>query len=267
MITVCSVTVNEIDQYLPIFEESIVTRTKLVSEVLIAKADAPLNYQKTWENHGIKFHIFGTLFYNHRLEQGEEHGIGLHECFKKSSNEYLMTCDPDIFFYKPVDEFYYNLLEKHKLQVVGISHCSSIKFCYTFFPNIMNLMLRKRDLPEDDFLKDKIYNQMGNGNIKLHGRWLIRIKIPETVQEFPNPEGEFDTGCYLCYYAKLNNWQWLSFQTMDIHTYCPMHNRGTLKFKTNDKQKFLYHATSSTCPTGHTERFISYMQAWKKSND
>jgi len=265
MITVCSVTVNEIDNYLPIFEESIATRTKLVSEVLIAKADAPANYQKTWKNNGIKFYMFGTMFWDHRFQQGEEHGIGLHECINKSSNEYIMTCDPDIFFYKPVDEIYYELMKKYNLNIIGISHCSAAKFCYTFFPNVMNLMLKKSNLPGNEFLKDKLYSQ--NGSIKLNGKWLIRTRLAETIKDFPNPEGEFDTGCYLCYYAKLNNWQWISFQTMDIHTYCPMYNRGTVRLKTTDKEKFLYHTTSSTCPTGYEERFANHMAAWKKSHD
>ena len=228
MITVCSVTVNEIEEYLPIFEESITTRTKLVSQVLIAKPDAPSDYEETWENNGIKFQKFGTQFLNYRCQQGEEHGIGLHECIERSENEYIMTCDPDIFFFKPVDELYYNLLEKYNLHVIGISHSSAAKFCFTYFPNVMNLMLKKSNLPGKDFLKDQIYSE---GKIKLDGRWLIRTRIEETVKDFPNPKGEFDTGCYLCYFAKQNNWRWISFQTMDIHTYCPLYNRGTVKLK------------------------------------
>lgn len=265
MITICSVTLNEIDNYLPIFQESILTKTKLVSEVLIAKADAPPTFEETWQKNGIVFRKFGTQGLNFRLKQSEEHAIGLHTAIKKSANDVLMFCDPDIFFYKPVDEIYWNLMEKYKLNVIGISHSSAARFSFTYFPNVMNLMVRKADLPGEDFLKGQIYSELGP---KLDGSWLIRMKLKDTMDKFPNPEGEYDTGAYLYYWSVLNNWKWVSFQTTDIHTYSLMYNRGNVKLGEKfNRDKILYHITSSTCPTGRQERFQTWQEEWIKAND
>jgi hypothetical protein len=85
MITVCSVILQEIEPYLPIFEESISTRTKFVSEVLIASPDRHTTYSQIYEKNNIKFHRFGTMEHD-RFQQGIEHGIGLHACIEKSKN-------------------------------------------------------------------------------------------------------------------------------------------------------------------------------------
>jgi hypothetical protein len=164
-----------------------------------------------------------------------------------------MFCDPDIFFYRPVDELYLNLMKKYKLNIIGISHSSAAKFVYTYFPNVMNLMVKKSDLPDENFMKDRV-----------NGKWLTRAELFDLAGNFPNPKGEFDTGCFLCYWAILNNWKWLSFQTQDIHTYCPIQNRGNVKPEKLDKEKMLYHATSSTCPTGWNERFQAFKEAWEQ---
>jgi len=262
MITICTVTLGCVQSYYEIYQQSIISRTKLVNEVLIAKPDDSIEVKKEWTVNKIKFHQFGTQKGN-RLGQGVEHALGLHECIDKASNNILLFCDPDVFFYHPVDEFYYKLMQKYGLNIIGVSHCAALRFSYTFFPYLSSLMVKKDDLPDNKWLKNKIIDESG---IQRDGKYLIRMKIPELIDCFPNPNGDFDTGSYLWLWAHQNNWKWVSFQTTDVHTYCSMYNRGNVKVKEKfDKEKFLYHATSSTVNNCETQRLFE--EAWLKSKN
>lgn len=262
MITACTVTLDCVKEYYEIYKKSIVQRTKLISEVFVAKVDSPPSYSKTWEENGIKFCEFGTMG-THRTLQGLEHGLGLHDCIDRATNEYLMFHDPDVFFYMPTDEFYYNLLNKYKLNYIGVSHCSAARFAYTFFPYLSCALVKKKDLPPPDWLKGKII--AWEIKIPFDGKYLIRMEdIPEYVDQFPNPAGDFDTGAYLWLWAHQNNWKWVSFQTVDIHTYTTRYNRGNVKLQEKfGKEKLIYHATSST--TGDVVLLKDFKQAWQTS--
>ena len=258
MITICTVTLDDCNNYYEIYKESLVSKVKLVNEVLIAKIDSPPSHELKWEKNGIKFHEFGIMK-SGRIGQGVEHGLGLHECLDKATNDYIMFCDPDVFLYSAVDEFYYNIYHKYNLNVVGVSHCAATKFAYTFWPYLSNMFFKKSDLPPSDWLKDKIDDGFGN---KMNGKYLIRMTpIKEYVHLFPNSEGDFDTGSWLWLWGHQKNWKWLSFQTTDIHNYTSKYHRGNVKF--NEKipnTKLIYHATSGTA--GQEENFIKFKKAY-----
>jgi hypothetical protein len=261
MISVCTVTLDSISKYYEIFQQSITQRTKIVNEVLIAKVDDTVDKEKTWEDNGIKFHQFGIQT-KQRLMQGVEHALGLHECINRANNNYLLFHDPDVFFYRPVDEYYFSMMQKYNLNIIGVSHCAALKFSYTFFPYLSSLMVKKNELPNEDWLKGQIIDQDG---VVRDGKYLIRMKIPDLVSDFPNPNGDFDTGSYLYLWAYKNKWRWLSFQTTDVHTYAPLYNRGNVKITEKpDKRKFLYHATSST--VGNEKTWELFKEAWENSN-
>jgi len=260
MISVCTVTLNGIENYFEIFQQSVL-KTKMVNEVLIAKPDDLVGTEKFWEINEIQFRQFGTQIVK-RLQQGVEHGLGLHACLDRAKNDYLFFCDPDVFFYRhSIDEFYYNIFQKNKLNIIGISPSRPMVFPYTFFPGLQATLVRKSDLPGSDWLKGKIIDDEG---VHRDGKWFIRMKkIPEFMHEFPNPSGDFDTCAYLYLWAKQNNWRWLSFQTKDVHTYEPRYNRSNIKImdKIMDKEKMLYHAGSST--VGDEENWRLFQEAWK----
>lgn len=260
MITICTVTLDDCRHYYEIYKESLATTTKLVNEVLIAKTDSPPSHELKWEKNGIKFHEFGVM--EKRTSQGVEHGLGLHYCLEKAKNDYIMLCDPDVFLYSAVDEFYYTIYNKYNLNLIGVSHCAATKFAYTFWPYLSNMFFKKNDLPPTNWLKDKIDDGTGN---KMDGKYLIRITpTKEYAQLFPNPEGDFDTGSLLWLWGYQNNWKWLSFQTTDIHNYTSKYYRGNVKISENiPNTKLIYHATSGTA--GQEENFLKFKKAWEEN--
>lgn len=262
MITVCTVILDGIDNFYEIYKESITTRTSLVDEVLIAKVDDPIGVEKKWTVGNIQFNQFGIM-QETRTQQGVEHALGLHTCIDRAKNDILLFCDPDVFFYRAVDEFYYNLMNKYNLNIIGVSHSAALRFAYTFYPYLSSLMVRKKDLPDENWLKGQIIEESG---VKRDGKYLIRMKIPGLTDCFPDPSGDFDTGSYLWLWGHQQNWRWVSFQTRDAHTYVPMYNRNNVKITERlDKKKLLYHATSST--VGQTETWELFKQAWLESKE
>lgn len=270
MITVCTVTLDDCANYYEIYKESLATKTKLVDEVLIAKTDAHSDHDIKWEKNGIKFHEFGVqpregdgyFLQQGRLQQGLEHAIGLHNCLEKAKNNYIMFCDPDIFLYSAVDEFYYNIYNKYNLNLVGVSHCAATKFAYTFWPYLSNMFFKKSDLPPSTWLDNQIRDDYGNNKI-LNGKYLARMHvIQDYTSLFPNPQGDFDTGSMLWLWGYQQNWRWLSFQTLDIHNYTTKYYRGNIKITEKlPNTKLIYHATSGTA--GQEENFIKFKQAWE----
>jgi len=243
MITVCTVILDGIEPFYKIFLESVSTRTKLVDEVIVCKVDADNTYERSWSLNGITFKEFGLLgqYDWSRMWQGVEHGLGLQECVDKAKNEYVMFHDPDVFFYTAVDAFYLSLLQDHGLNYVGVSHVASPRFAYTFFPYLSCSLVRKKELPPAEWLDGVIHDD----NDRLWpGKYLIRAK-PTRPDQYPNPDGDFDTGSLLYLWAKEQNWKWLSFQTTDVHNYDTRYNRGSVKLKLPPR-KLIYHATSST---------------------
>ena len=268
MITLCTVILDSVLDYYEIYKKSVATRTKLVSEVFIAKVDSS-PYEKTWHQNGITFHEFGMMCAE-RSSQGIEHGLGLHACIdraKNVTNDYIMFHDPDVFFYEPVDKFFYDVMTKHDLNYIGVSHCAAAKFAYTFFPYLSCALVNKKDLPSADWLKGHIRagGKDSAYGISLDGKYLIRMdNIPECVN-FPNPNGDFDTGSMLWLWAHQNSWKWLSFQTVDVHTYTTKFYRGSVKIKENfPMRRLLYHATSSTA--GNPVTLKEFEEAWGKSS-
>lgn len=264
MISACMVTLDGIERYRKIACESVCKNTSLVSEVLIAKPDSPTSYIEEHEVNAIKFNKFGT-FTGTRKQQGVEHGLGLHACIEKAKHPYLMFHDPDVFFYQPVDKIFMDLMEKYKLDIIGVSHCVSTKMSYTYFPYLSCCLLKKDKLPSQTWLENKIKDE---ANDLYPGKFLIRPALNTSIKElFPNPTGDFDTGSLLWLWAKEQNWRWLAIQTADVHTYSGAFNRGSVKIteKFNPKQPLLYHATSST--TGIEDNWNKFKLAWEKSND
>jgi len=264
MITACTVILDDCSDYLPIYLESISTRTKFIDEVLMPKTDSPPSLDEKWEVNGIKFHKFGILKTEDRLKQGIEHGLGLHECIHKAKNDLLLFHDPDVFYYKEVDGFFYDLMIENKLDIVGISHCAATKFGYTFFPYLSNLLLDKKKLPDEKWLEDQMIDNDGETR---NGKYLVRSTIPKELKNlFPNPTGDFDTGSNLWLWAYQNDWKWLSFQTTDIHNYTTKFYRGNPKLKLKLKnEKLLYHATS--CTAGQEENLAEFERAWQESKE
>lgn len=270
MISLCTVMLDGMEKFLETMIDSLLKRTKLIKEVIIVKVDDEDPTEKKWEQRGVVFRKFG-----HYLDENMLHGhpLGLHQCIERATNEYLLFSDPDIFFCTSVDEFYMDLIKKYELNVIGTSHHAAINQSYTFFPCVMNMIVRKDELPDNQFLKGHLRlrptilraippNEEPNAEKfpLLDGKYLTIGPIPEFIDEFPNknPRCHFDVGCNLWLWAKEKNWKWLSFQTMDCHYYWKPHFRSNVKIpKITSKEKLLYHCTASGL-TGRDEgRFLN----------
>ena len=271
------------DDYIRVFVDSIRKRTKHVTEVIIVKIDAknegPI---KTWTQDHIQFKIIGYNLLQHIQGYSSSawafmvcgHTFGLHHALEYSTGEYVWFSDPDIFFLSNVDQIYMDLMTKHSLDIVGVSHFNAVGQCYEYFPCVINCMIKRVHLPDSEWLQEQLWIRSGmqlkenpQPLIATPGKYLISFPIPEYQDQFPNPEGMFDTGCNLWLWNLQRNGRWLAFYLDQWHG-CFKHNRGlvklmyplnynTARYKTNfglkdnfGKQDLLYHRTRGTLESG-----------------
>lgn len=254
MITLCSVMLNSIKHYEEIFIKSILERTKVVSEVVLAQNDVTEGtLDEAWVERGISFRRIGSKPVDGTKESaafgccGDQHGYGLNFAIDRAKNDYVYLCDPDIFFYSAVDELFHSLMTRHSLQAVGCSHHSATEIVQTFFPWHGNIMMRKDSLPGVDWMPE-IHS--------VPGRFLM-AGIGHTLREqYPNPNGNFDTSSGLILWANQQNWTWLSFQTTVVHAYNTKFFRSNKPFKNKvPLQKLIYHGVSGSIEKEKWEPF------------
>jgi len=254
-----------IEQY---FLQNLLQKTELVDEILIAKVDADENF-KIEKNLGkIKYLKFGcpTDKITHSVTFGGiQHAHGLHACMDRSKNDLLFLTDPDILLYNNLDRIYLDLLNTYNLNLIGCSHANSIEMASGYYPNHLNMLLRKSDIPPTDFLDPYLENRGYRINNKLElthcnfpGKWLIPGPIPEYVNLFPNKNGNFETSCNLYILGEQQKWRWLSFQTTNCVSYSTQYKRCNFKPLPNiQRTKLLYHLNNSFCITKELESLDS----------
>lgn len=282
MISLCTVILDNIIEHSEILLESIKEKTTGISEVLMAKVDSDSDYYEEYKlRNNIVVKKFGAPVdkkYNTSLEYG--HALGLHECIDKASKEWIMICEPDLFFYTDVPKLYFETIEKYNLNIIGISHHNGIGESVGFFCYPMNSMMRKSSLPKNGewMKKHNAHIKIGRGIIGIappeldekykivDEKYLLQGVIPEIYHKWPNPEGWFDIGCNLWLWNEDMKGKWLSFQTMDTHIYST--NVYKTNFKLRDrfkKQKLLYHQTN--CVNGKEEALKLIKKAYKESKN
>ncbi len=251
MITICTVLIDEMIPCLDTFFASIRDRTDHVDEVLIAHINS--NCEKEWTEGKIRFHQFP-----HEAKRHISHTTGLHACIDRAKNDYLLFTDPDVFYYTKIDSLYMKLLQDLNLQIVGISHHNSVNQAFSFFPIVVNMMVKKSDLPGKDWmrglLRDRDYLHISTMRgveedwKPMDGHFLVPAPIPGYFDKFPNHKDMsiYDVGCNLYLWHKEKNWKWLSFQTTDCHTYTTGFCRGNVKVPKLPKQKLLYHVVGAS---------------------
>jgi len=282
MITLGTVSGLNGDPYLKNLCEWAVNRTELVSEVIIISVASKIEMEEEWKIGNIKFKKYGCGI--ERASPSYFHGHGLKKLVEKATNDLILTCDVDMFFYKPVDVFYYELMEKYDLDIIGISHYSATTTSQGFFPNVMNFLVRKSNLPDEDFCErfghgPNAVDAANRPSPQLIGEYFLSHYFvagensPVVRSKFANPSGIYDTGSLLYLWAVENNWKWHAFQTLDTHRYSGAYNRGTQKIKEKFKPKdyFLYHTVSGTICTKdekdvtQTARYKEYVQEYNES--
>lgn len=277
MITLCTVAPEGYEEWVETLLASILEVSQHVTKVLIAK---PVHSEDTstieeYEKKNIHFKKFHAPI--NRGEHG--HSLGLHACIDRVETEYIFFCDPDVFWYTAVDDLYLKLMDKYGLQYVGCSHHSAVANAYSYFPYVMNSLVKKKDLPDANFLKGKLkfrhgcimVEQLGDEESYTEfadGKYLVSSPIPGLWDKFPNvkPDVFFDTAINLCYWGMEQNWRWLAFQTFDAHDYTTKYFRGN--FKINDRipfQKLIYHDVRRT-PAAMRETYENFKKE-QQNND
>lgn len=253
MITVCTVAPEGYEGWLETLLASVLEHSQHVTQVLIAQTvpSTDTSIIEEYEKKGIHFKKFYAP-----INFGEHgHSLGLHACIDRVETEYILFCDPDVFWYTAVDDLYLKLMEKYNLHYVGCSHHSAVANAYSYFPYVMNSLVRKKDLPDENFLKGQL--KFRNGCIMVEqlnaddsvyeladGKYLVSSPIPGLWHKFPNvkPDVFFDTSINLCYWGMEQNWRWIAFQTYDAHDYTTKYFRGSVKIKDRiPPQKIIYH--------------------------
>jgi len=275
MITICTVVTDALQQHMKIMLDSVMLRTKLVSEVKIAKVDADVDLDEKWVEKGINFHMF-----DHRVDMVYGHSLGLHECIEKATNEYLLFCDPDVFFYSSVDKLYLELMNKYGINYIGCSHHASVIQAYTFFPYVVCSMVKKSDLPDKNWMKGELKYRDGilhsedlkpNDDYALaDGKYLIPSPLANHYSKFPNKDPKYapyfyDTSCNLWLWAQEKEWKYLSFQTRDCHTYNTVYNRGNIKVEKLPKQSLIYHIVGGS--NGRDHDWDTFVNAYEQSKE
>ena len=188
-----------------------------------------------------------------------------------SKNEYVLLSDPDVFFYTEIDKFYLSLIEKYNLNIVGLSHSMAVKQSFTYFPNILNLMAKKSDLPPNDYMKSLEFDNdvliiptCEDWKEKIIAKWLFPNTPKGKEHLFPNPNGNWETGCNLVLWSQENNWRWLSFQTFDCFLYTTQYYRTNFSLRDRFlKTKLLYHTVNSTIQPENYHRFLNEYNNYK----
>lgn len=255
MITLVSVIISAIkDKYLKYLCDSISDNFKLVNEVLLPDADMNEGYVKEWSQNNIKFKIFGCKQHLFPVCSPVsiclDHSLNMHAGIDRAKNDYVYICDPDIFYYTALDEFYMTIKEKYNIHYIGASHHAAICYSFKFFPNVVNLLVHKKDLPRPDWLIDKLFldmvlkEELKGQHVAIPGKFLVPQGLEGTQHLYPNPQGHFETGCNLVLWAQENNLNWLSFQTSNVNVYTSRFYKSNLKIRENlGNVKMFYHAT------------------------
>jgi hypothetical protein len=235
MITLITVTMPVVERYLNFFVES-AKKLSLISEFIICRADMPPDFEKI--NGNIK--EVGSKYHKERsgLDMSHDHALALHSVLDiPPKNDLILISDPDIFFYTDVSSFYYELMQKYDLNIIGVARNNPQMYVQGYFPAIFNMLVRRSELPKE-FIKVEI------GDKEYVDKFFaFDLKWREQPLEKP---GHYDTGCLLEMWGRKNNWKWLSFLTGDVHNYSTQFMTAQPKIKDRlERKKLLYHQSMS----------------------
>lgn len=256
MISLATVVNKQLEAtYLPILLESVVNGLPSVSEILLSKYDCDPGYYKEDTMNGVKV----VTFCSDAIKLGSvcptaicvSHALNLHAGIERASNDLVMVCDGDVFFYPGVTELYKKLMDEHGLNLVGVSHPAAITQSMGFMPNVLNMMFRRSEMPGNEFLKEYMHLHCipfsPKEDAPIPGKYLVPGNIVGDPERYPTPTGHYETGCNLALWVKEKNLKWLSFQTPDVYNYSTQFYRSNFGFKGKiPRQKLIHHATGGS---------------------
>lgn len=150
------------------------------------------------------------------------HGLGLHAALAEATQEYVMFCDPDVFFFSDVAGFYMDLMKRYDLGIVGVSHPIVEQQCYDYFPCVINCLVKRDTLPDASFLQGMLrfrhgllynpeYSEEEKKLESANGLYLLAGACTSVGHLFPHPDKFFDCGCNLWLWSHQRNDKWVAF--------------------------------------------------------
>lgn len=244
MISVVTVILDRLAPFLGIFTESLLEKVSLVSEVIVVNVDQS-GIEERWRQDGIDFKLIGgkpPFECNSPISYCGQHAYGLHVGLEHATNEYIMFSDPDVFFYIDTAEFYASMIEKFNLNFIGVCRPASTAHSTRFFPTLINCMVKKSDLPPNDFGKEII------PSYDFPTYFFPMDSVPKEIKNlYPNPDGHYETGTRLYLWAKQQEWRWWAYIAPDCNNYCKSIYRNNFGDKIRfPKEKILYHESLSS---------------------
>ena len=228
----CAVIGKNLNDYLAILTDTLCKHTTHVKEVIFVQTDFRKDrLLRYWNKNGIDFKLYGMKPLDPPCPRNLTwekticgHASGLHQALNKASQEYVWMSDPDIFLFSSVDQIYLDLMKKYELNLIGISHFNPEGQSYGYFPCIINCMMKKSNLPEENWLggfqaqTGMRLDQNGENVFSVGNNWIIPGPLKEYCNSFPNPNGIFDAGCNLWLWNEQKQGRWLSL-TLDTRSY------------------------------------------------
>lgn len=185
------------------------------------------------------------------------HSCGLHAGLEVATGEYVMFCDPDVFFLSDVPQFYIDVVKNLGLFSIGVSHHVPQNQAYETFPCVVNFMMRRDQFPPSNWLNGCVVDRypgltretLSIPGTLMDGKWLVHGPPVGYWDQFPLPSGLFDVGCNLWLWNKQNAGKWLSFGGSEINNHARLYianNYHTnFTFTSPWGQKLLYHKTAN----------------------
>jgi hypothetical protein len=279
MITLCSVIYDLNNRYIKYFLENIKNKTKLITEINLCNLDHDESYSKKYNIGNISVREFGLK--NTKTLNGEvvwdtlnmhicrigasmSHSFAMVQAVEMASNPFVYMSDPDLLFYTNVDSIYYDLLTKYDLTFIGGAHHIGINYSCKFFPNVVNLLVKKENLPPPNTFDINVEDVMVDnpGLLPKHkylfvNNYLCPGRHKSVIDNYPNPEGHTDTGMLLYEWNERINGKWMSFLTSDVHNYTTQFYRTNFKLKEKlPTNKLFYHVTHAAFETSAWDRFL-----------
>lgn len=188
---------------------------------------------------------------SHLWKMSINHAVGLHKAIEMADTEYIMICDPDIFFCMPgFDQFYLDTFLDNNLSIIGIEHYQT-GHAIEDFPTIINCLVRRMDLPGPDMFHGQVHylrrcweagcDEVGEYPMAPDNYFLLCGCMPRHFRTYPAPLGYYDTGSKLYVWNELRGGRWLSFGPGKGYALAENHHCNFESPIVNKVGKILYH--------------------------
>jgi len=231
--------------WLKILLKSVTGRTTLINDIQITVneyfGEPQFAGKISWRGNKVR------ILSNDVNSTNLRHWTALSQSVEHAKNDLVLLCDSDVCLMAGVDTFFYELLGKFNLDIVGVSHYLAVNEAFGFMPNVIFTLLKRSQFEDCHYLRDEVppWNLTKEQVQSLKFLNFSGACLASKRQYYPNPDGHAETGSNLAAYVNEKKLNWLSFQTTDIHNYTSRFWRSNLKGLKIEKRPIIYHQSGS----------------------